>query len=160
MTMTPQEELFKTFFNDEKKLVKDMDILELRAHREELAKIAFEARARLTADDDEEKSRKKTFEGTKPTGFSRSVNADEATKELINTVKERQKGLSKKEKLVEQLINLGYTREDAQKKVSAGEILSKFKESSTLKSENKTSESAKPEEPKKIFNPFEKKKEE
>src|ERR1700747_1784259 len=79
--MTPQEELFSQLFNHEKILVKDMDTLTLRAHREELAKIAFEARARLTAADDEEKTRKK---GDKPEGFKRSLNTDETTTNAIN----------------------------------------------------------------------------
>src|SRR5260221_11654525 len=69
-TVTPQEELFSLLFNHEKVLVKDMDVLTLRAHREELAKIAFEARARLTAVDDEEQDRKKKHNGDgKTQGF-------------------------------------------------------------------------------------------
>jgi len=55
LTVTPQEELFASFFRSEKLIVSEMSILELRAHREELSKIAFEARARLTAVDDEER---------------------------------------------------------------------------------------------------------
>src|SRR6266850_1991034 len=83
-TMTPQEELFSQLFNHEKVLVKDMDTLTLRAHREELAKIAFEARARLTAVDDEDNTRKKNND-KKPKGFERSLNTDETTTNAINT---------------------------------------------------------------------------
>lgn len=65
LELTAQEELFSELFNHEKILVKDMDTLMLRAHREELAKIAFEARARLTAVDDEDNERKKIARGSK-----------------------------------------------------------------------------------------------
>lgn len=94
--MTPQEELFAKLFNREKVLVSTMTVLELRAHREELSKIAFEARAKMTAVDDEEKIRKP--KKSEVSGFSRSVNEDGSTRDLINTVKERQKGLSKKDR--------------------------------------------------------------
>lgn len=106
--MTPQEELFSQLFNHEKLLVKDMDILTLRAHREELSKIAFEARARLTAVDDEDNDRKKkknVVDG-KPSGFSRSVNTDETTTNAINVIKERQRKLTGKEKMLAGLIAL------------------------------------------------------
>jgi hypothetical protein len=148
--MTPQEELFKTLFNHEKVLVKDMDILTLRAHREELAKIAFEARARLTAVDDEEKGRKKKADGNgKPTGFSRNLNTDEATTDAINAVKDRQKRMSKNDKIIEGLIKLGYSREDAEKKMTAGTILGRLK---NIKSEQATEQTT--EEKKPLFNPF------
>lgn len=149
--MTPQEELFAKLFNREKVLVSTMTVLELRAHREELSKIAFEARAKMTAVDDEEKIRKP--KKSEVSGFSRSVNEDGSTRDLINTVKERQKGLSKKEKLIEGLIKLGFSRSDAEAKLSAGAILGKFK--ANLKEAEKKEENNKP-----IFNPFEKKKEE
>lgn len=132
--MTPQEELFSQLFNHEKILVKDMDMLSLRAHREELAKIAFEARARLTAADDEENDRKKKrSEGTK--GFERSVNTDETTTNAINKIKERQKKLSGKEKIREGLVALyskGMTRLEAEKAadaaMGAGAILARIKD--------------------------------
>jgi hypothetical protein len=144
--MTSQEELFSKLFNHEKVLVKDMDILTLRAHREELAKIAFEARARLTAVDDEEKGRKKKADGNgKPTGFSRNLNTDEATTDAINAVKDRQKRMSKNDKIIEGLIKLGYSREDAEKKMTAGTILGRLK---NIKTEQTT------EEKKPLFNPF------
>lgn len=149
--MTPQEELFRELFNHEKVLVKNMEILELRAHREELAKIAFEARARLTATDDEEKSRRKKSEDGKPTGFTRSVNVDEASTDAINKIKERQKKLSKADKIRDGLLKLGIDSSAADKIMSARNILSQ-----TKKAQNTT----KPEEPKtasKPFNPFEKK---
>lgn len=125
--MTPQEELFSQLFNHEKSLVKDMDTLTLRAHREQLSKIAFEARARLTAVDDEDNGRKKKANGDKPTGFSRSVNSDETTTAAINTVKERQKRMTAAERVQASLIKLGISTADAEKLMSAGTILARIK---------------------------------
>lgn len=153
--MTPQEELFSKLFNHEKVLVRDMDMLTLRAHREELSKIAFEAKARLTAVDDEEKIRKNKFTDGKPTGFQRSVNTDETTTAAINTIKERQKKLTKTEKLQAGLEKLGISSADASKLMQAGTILARLKNPSPLAKEEITksaSEASKP-----IFNPFEKK---
>lgn len=126
--VTPQEELFALFFNSEKIAVVEMTILELRAHREELAKIAFEARARLAAVDDEDRTRKaRTTKEKGPTGFSTSLQTDEVTTDAINRIKERQKKMSKQEKLVDQMVKLGMDRKDAEAKVSAGTILARIK---------------------------------
>jgi hypothetical protein len=180
--LTPQEELFAQLFNHEKILVRDMDTLTLRAHREELSKIAFEARARLTAVDDEDNSRKKKAQGDKPTGFARSVNTDETTTNAINTVKERQKRLSGKEKMLQGLITLyvqgGMSRSDAEKAAStamgAGTILERLKDKEgtkeALTSQNLHSPLSQengfvmikregPKESKPLFNPFAKKEE-
>lgn len=154
-SMTPQEELFSKLFNHEKVLVRDMDMLTLRAHREELSKIAFEAKARLTAVDDEEKVRKNKSADGKPTGFQRSVNTDETTTEAINTIKERQKKLTKSEKIQAGLEKLGISSADASKLMQAGTILARLKNPSPPAKEETvkpTSEASKP-----IFNPFEKK---
>lgn len=140
-SMTPQEELFKELFNHEKLLVKDMTILELRAHREELSKVAYEARARLTAVDDEEDNRKKK-DAPKGQGFSRNLNTDETTTNSINTIKERQKKLTGKEKVLAGLVDLymkgGATRADAEKiansAMNAGNILARVKENKESKS--------------------------
>lgn len=132
--MTPQEQLFATLFNHEKVLVKDMDTLSLRAHREELAKIAFEARARLSAVDDEEKSRKKTADGKGATGFARSVNIDDASSQAINTIKERQKRQTKQEKLLAGLKALGI--DNAESLLKAGTILNQVQKQGDKKSED------------------------
>lgn len=154
--MTPQEELFAELFNHEKILVKDMQTLELRAHREELAKIAFEARARLTAVDDEDNNRKKVNSDSKPRGFERSLNTDETTTNAINRIKDRQTRMSKAEKIQAGLEKLGISTADAEAIMSAGVIKARLS--------NKTSDEAKAIEPKpfdpegaKKFNPFEKK---
>jgi len=152
--MTPQEELFSQLFNHEKILVKDMEMLELRAHREQLAKIAFEARARLTAVDDEERTRKKSrAEGEKPSGFERSLNTDETASNAINAIKDRQKRMSKVEKIQAGLEKLGISTADAEKLMSAGTILGRIKNAKGLN--QSTDETNK--ETTKLFNPFEKK---
>lgn len=152
-TVTPQEELFKELFNHEKLLVKDMTILELRAHREELAKIAFEARARLSAADDEDNQRKP--KSNEPKGFKTSINADEHTKGLINTIKERTERVSKREKLILGLIKLGYSRADAEKKMEAGTVLSQLR----IKEAQEKIDKQKEADFRPIFNPFLKKEE-
>ena len=168
--MTPQEELFAKLFNHEKVLVKDMDTLTLRAHREELAKIAFEARARLTAADDEENERKKLSSPKGPKGFERSVNTDETTSGAINAIKERQKRMSKTDKIKQSLLNIpGMDASFVEGVMSAGNILSRVKDSkskesiinppvrSPLSQDNGFVIQSKKEEVKPIFNPFEKK---
>jgi len=182
--MTPQEKLHAKLFYHETVLVKDMDTLTLRAHREELAQIAFEARARLTAVDAEENNRKKLARGDRPTGFEKSINTDETTTNAINKIKERKAKMSSTEKIQAGLQALfeksGMSKEDAEKlansQMSAGTILSKLKDKVSkdiIKEEQtrsplsqsdgfvinkKPSELSKTDEaPKAFFNPFEKK---
>ena len=156
--MTPQEKLHAILFYHEKVFVKDMDILQLRAHREELAKIAFEARARLTAVDDEEedRKRKKNNKDKSPSGFERSLNTDETTTSAINAIKDRQKRLTKTERIQEGLKKLyelaGSTdgAKEAARVTSATAIIAEVQRKAE---EKKVSlEPAKP-----IFNPFAKK---
>lgn len=119
--VTPQEELFAKFFNNEKEVIKDMDMLTLRAHREELAQIAFEARARLTAADAETREREAKTKKSK--GFSTNLATDEVTSNAINKVKERGAKISKQEKLIQNLMKLpGIDRAAAEKMVSARNI--------------------------------------
>ncbi len=101
--MTPQEKKFAKLFYHGKLLVKDMDTLQLRAHIEELSDIAFTAKAHLHAAIDEDDRRRKT---AKPKGFERSLNIDDAATTAIHTIQERQKKLSKKEQVQEQLKKL------------------------------------------------------
>lgn len=117
MPMTEQEQLFAKFFNAEITLVKDMDDLTLRQHREELSKIAFEARARLTAIGQETQER--SAKSKKSKEFSTSVESDALTTDAINTIKNREKKLNKTEKLIEQLMKLpGITRAQAEAMVN------------------------------------------
>lgn len=116
--MTTSEDLFAKLFNHEKVLVKDMDDLSLEAHREELAKIAFEARARLTAVDDEKKERKPRA----IKGFARSVQTDDVTSDAINNITERKKKLSVVDKFREGMAKLGIDSSIADSLMSAGTI--------------------------------------
>jgi hypothetical protein len=143
--MTPQEQLFSELFNHETILVSNMSLLELRAHREELAKIAFEARARLSAVDEVERKAKK--KDGQPIGFARSINADDTATNAINTIKERQKRMSKQEKILKGLEALGIDTAEAQKLMSSGTILAKFKQK--VEEVKTASEETKP-----VFNPF------
>lgn len=129
MAMTPQEELFAEFFRDEKLTVKDMSVLELRQHREELAKIAFEARARLTAVDDEERDRKGK-DKQKSKGFSASVQTDELTSNAINAITKQSVKLNKRESMIKKLMDkVGVDRATAEamvpdvEKTSAGKAI-------------------------------------
>ena len=101
--MNEQEELFAKFYNHEKTLVPLMDIAQLREHREELQKIAFEARARLVAVDDETRERKAKTSNKEWLVTDTNVNVSDA----INVVKQRAARMSKMDKLIEQLSKAG-----------------------------------------------------
>lgn len=105
LEMTPQEELFAKFYNHEKVLIKDMDMIQLREHREELQKISFEARARLTAADEElkEKKAKTSNKEWLVTDTQQPYDVSQA----INVVKQRAIRMSKMDKLREQLAKAG-----------------------------------------------------
>ena len=150
-TMTPQEELFAEFFQKHAVLVKDMDLLELRAYREKLSLIAREAKAGIYASDEKEKDLVKKARGDKPSGFARSVNVDEVSSEAINAVKERQKRMTKMEKIQAGLEKLGISTTDASKLMSAGTILGRVKADAATKNGEEKKE-VKP-----LINPFEKK---
>lgn len=98
--MTPQEELFAKFFSQEKVLVKDMDTVALREHRDELAQIAFEAKARLVATDDEVKERSSK---SKSKEWILPVDESQVNNDAINVVKTRASRMNKIERLRKQL---------------------------------------------------------
>ncbi len=131
--LTEDEELYKILFNHETILVKDMDTITFRAHLEELQKIAKEAK-----------------------GFSPSINADPLAHDAINTVKDRQKRLTAKEKIEAGLIALGIDPKAAASLMSAGTIKARLEDKN--KEDFKTKkEEPKEEEKKPFFNPFQKK---
>ena len=103
--MTPQEELFAKFYNHEKVLVKDMDHIVLREHREQLQTIAFEAKARLVAADDETRERKAKTSNKEwlVTDTTQPYDVSAA----INVVKTRQARMTKMDKLRDQLQKAG-----------------------------------------------------
>lgn len=106
-TMTPSEELYAKIFSGHAPVVAQMSDLDLNAHREELAKIIFEAKACIGAADSEiteRKKRKRKADG--PTGFERNLNIDETSSDAINTIKERQKKLTAMEKIQKKLMEI------------------------------------------------------
>lgn len=103
--LTEQEQLFAKFYNAEKLLVKDMEDFALREHRDELRRIAFEAKARAVAADDEDrdrrtKTKKKEWLLTPDTNEVRVTDA-------INAVKQRAARMSKMDKMKQQLLAAG-----------------------------------------------------
>jgi len=117
-SMNPKEALFAKFFADEKELIKDMDDLQLRAHREELSLIASEARARLTAIENEGQERNKRGKNKKFEDESGDFASD-----AINKIAERQKKMSRTDKEIERLVALGMERADAERMYSATNAL-------------------------------------
>ena len=103
--LTPQEELFAKFYNHEKVLVKDMDHIQLKEHREQLQTIAFEAKARLVAADDESRERK--AKTTNKDWLSTDTTQPYDVSQSINIVKTRQARMTKMDKLRDQLQKAG-----------------------------------------------------
>jgi hypothetical protein len=102
--MTDQEELFAKFYNQEKLLVKDMDSVQLREHRDELSTIAFEAKARLVATDDEARERNKS---SKSKEWILPVDNSQVDSDAVSAVKVRAGRMNKIEKLRSQLLAAG-----------------------------------------------------
>lgn len=118
--MNSREELFKKFFNDGKAKVKDLDDDALRAHIEELQEIAFQAKAFLHAAD--ETARERNASKRRGSGINTSVAMDEVTSDAINTISIRQEKMSKTEKAIQNLVNAGFDRADAEKMYSPAVI--------------------------------------
>lgn len=125
-TLTPQEEKFKELYNSYKtsKKINALSDLELRARREKFVDMAYNARVATTAIDDILKERKPKKDSQ---GFERSVNQDETATNAINTIKERQKRMTKMDKVKEGLMKMGLSAAEAEKSVSAGTILGRLK---------------------------------
>jgi len=105
LNMTQQEELFAKFYNHEKILVKDMDHIQLREHREELQTIAFEAKARLVAADDENRERK--AKSSNKEWLVTDAKPDYDVSNAINVVKQRAARMSKMDKIRDGLEKAG-----------------------------------------------------
>jgi hypothetical protein len=123
--MTPEEELFVEFFSGEKdyslSIFSEDGMLGLDAHIEKLSKIAFEARARLSAAS--EVKREIHAKDKKARGFTTSVQTDDISSDAINRIKERDKKLSKMDRITEKLVEMGMSRADAQAMTSARNLL-------------------------------------
>lgn len=108
INMTEREDLFVKFYNAEKILVKDMDSVQLREHREQLSQIALEAKARLQADDDESRERNAK---SKNKEWQLSDSSVQSNSDAINAPKIRKERMTKLDKMKEQLINAGIDEE-------------------------------------------------
>jgi hypothetical protein len=108
--MTPNEELYAKFYNAEKILVKDMDDSTLRIHIDELAKIAFEAKARVNSASEEQRERKAKSSHLKDWTVS-PEHPDVTVSDAINAVKLRKERMSKADRLRQQLKDAGIDNE-------------------------------------------------
>ena len=99
--VTKEEELFAEFYNKERILVKDMDLVQLREHRDLLASIALEAKARCSATDEELRERKAK------TSKKEWLTTDQPVSDLINVPEMRKKRMSKMDKLKSELQKIG-----------------------------------------------------
>lgn len=115
LNMTPNEELFTKFYNHEKILVKDMDTSMLREHRDELSRIAFEAKARLVASDDETRERKAKSSALKDWSVTTH---DVSVTDAINVVKARKERMTKMDRMREQLLKAGIDEDTVNEMVS------------------------------------------
>lgn len=114
--MSEKEDLFHKFYADEKVLLSAMDSEMFRIHEEELAKIAFEAKARLTAIVDHKKELQSARTPKQKEWIVNRTDAEEQlVSDAINTVQTRKKRMNKIEKLQEQL--KGFVDEETMKKV-------------------------------------------
>jgi hypothetical protein len=132
--MTPQEELFKDLFiqshDDESSLVRNMDAATLVQHIEDLSKIAYEANVRIRVAKQKQDENQREIRKAK-LGFARNLEVDEGnadTEDIINTIRDRQKRMSKVERTLETLTkNTGISPAEAAKLMSAGLMLARTK---------------------------------
>lgn len=118
MSMTPEEELFATFFKNEAERIINLSDVDLRLRREKWIEIIREGKASLTAVREQERDRE--AKQKKASGFSRSIDSDDIASEAINRINKRNKNLSKMDKVIEGLMKIpGMTRKDAEAIASA-----------------------------------------
>lgn len=100
--MTDDERLFAQFFSHQKTLVRDMDDSQLRENREELRKMAIEAKAYLTAADDEIRERNSKKKNKQ---FVTTIEPQSHT-DAINAVQVRAKRMTKIDKIRQDLLKV------------------------------------------------------
>lgn len=106
-------ELHMQFFNHERVMIKDLDTIQMHERREELRKIAFEAKARLTAHDEEERLRNANRSAEQKQWLLSSTTNDPNVTDAINAVKTRKARMSSADKNLAVLQNLGIANADA-----------------------------------------------
>jgi len=123
--MTQNEDLFATYYNRGKVLVKDMDDTELREHHDSLHRIVTEAKAQFIAADDEIRERQ-AKKG--PKQWLVTTDTSQSTSDIINVVEKRKARMTKMDKLKQQLVDLGM--DDSIIKETIGNLERKATESS------------------------------
>jgi len=114
--MSSTEDLFSKFYKDEKVLISSMSSEDFILHEQELAKIAFEAKARLTAVVDHKREENaKLRANQKEWLVPRSDAEDQLVSDAINTVNTRKKRMNKIEKLDSMLS--GFVDEETRKQI-------------------------------------------
>jgi hypothetical protein len=126
------------WFQGGQSLVKDMDLLGIRAYREKVEKIAGEARAHVSACDYAEKELLRQGKTNGATGFQRNVNVDESinpetVRNVINKRKARMSATERQQAGMAKLyMDAGMSEADANRlaaeQMSAGKILSRLNE--------------------------------
>lgn len=117
---TEADDLFEKFYTHEKILISSMSYEEFKLHEEELAKVAFEAKARLTAVVDKKREDSAKQKANQKEWLMPRTDAEEAlVSDVINTVQTRKKRLNKVEKLNEMLKGIEFLDEETRKKMIA-----------------------------------------
>lgn len=104
-------ELHKKFFNAESIIVSQMDDDAIEKHRKLLSDICFEGKAKLNATEAEIRKRKAKLSPNQRDWLVSSEDS-EAVSDALNRVKERQKRMSKADKLKEAMQSLGLADAD------------------------------------------------
>lgn len=120
LNMTPQEEKYKSFFNQYSLQVKDLSDIDLEAFIEEMKEICFGGKAALDAASQEKRERKQKNKAS--SGFIQSLEVDNIATDAINKIRNRQQKLSKLERAVEGMVKSGIPRADAERLVSARNV--------------------------------------
>jgi hypothetical protein len=132
--MTPNEELFAKFYNEEAVLVQPMNDIELDEHIHELETIAREAKARILASKEERQTRT-AKKGTKAWKVE-PIGPDPTVTDSINKVKQRSQRMSKLDSMRERLSSIGIADSEIEQMIS--KMVSKArKEPESLKTEAK-----------------------
>lgn len=142
LNMTEQEELYSKFYNRGKLLVADMDVTQLREHRENLAQIAFEAKATLAAADDELRERKAKTSTKSKEWLVTPSGPDQTTSDAINAVKIRKGRMSQMDRLQDQLRKSGIDEATVKEMITALERKATEKNLKTVTFTKPTSEPA------------------
>lgn len=111
MTNEDRIELHAKFFAEERLAIRDLTDEQMNERREEFRKIAFEAKARLTAHDSEERERNAT-KSKEQKAWLVSSDTDPNITEALLAVKQRKERQSKADRMKSQLEFLGISGAD------------------------------------------------